>query len=132
MANNVANIKEIRTLIDSYLQKGLFTRVKEEYYGSGRVILALAMAFNKMVDASDPKYDEFFADYYTIEKQLGNIFKKLKKDFKNKKIAVDTVDEKENPIVANLDSETYFKYTFHNLKMILDKRRMVLNSKSFI
>lgn len=131
MDNNIANLKELRTLIDSYLSKGLFTRVNEEYYGSGRVILALAMAFNKAIDSNDPKYDEFINDYYIIEKQLGNIIKKLKHTYKNRKIAVDTLDNNGKPIVVNLDSTEYFELTLDNLQRILKKRKMVFNSKMF-
>lgn len=131
MNNNIANIKELRARIDSYLNKGLFTRVSEEYYGSGRVILALAMAFNKLVDSNDHKYDEFINDYYIIEKQIGNIIKKLKHTYRNRKIAVDTVDNNGKPIVVNLDSAEYFELTLDNLQMILKKRKMVFNSKLF-
>ena len=70
MDNNYVQISEIRKQIDVCLKEC----VNDCYYDSGRVILNLAISFNRTIDTSEPKYDEFLNEYIYIEKQMAYVF----------------------------------------------------------
>lgn len=129
--NNVSDIKEIYSLVDDYFKKGLFTRVAEKYYNSARAILTLATAFNKAIDYTNFKYDEYFKNYVFIEKQVATVFKKLKQAFKNRKIVVDALDSEGNPTIINMDADEFFDCSIDQLERCLNVRHIPFNKKYF-
>lgn len=131
MNENLVTIHEIRALTDSYFKKGLFTRVNQIYFNSARVVFSLAMAFNKTIDEKDTKYDIFFEDYHLFEKQIATIFKKLRHDYKNRKIVVETVDNKNNSYIYPMDPDDFVNRSIENLQIYLEARHIPFNKKYF-
>lgn len=107
------------------------TTVEPENYSSARVIINLAMAFNKDIDTNNPKYDKYYNDYKLVEKQLAATFNKLKQLYKGKTIAIDAITPDGKPAVITMEAERFFQYSMENLEYSVKQRGIKFDKSLF-